>query len=98
MAQDWRGAEVRENRCLRLLLAQGSCAEVAQQMHLAKPTVGKWRRRSVARRIDGLLDEAAAAADASRPSREIGRASCRERVESSMGDGSIKRNMGRSIE
>jgi transposase len=31
--------------------------EVAQQMHLSKPTVGKWRRRFVARRLDGLLDE-----------------------------------------
>jgi transposase len=40
-----------------------SCAEgktntkVAQQMQLSKPTVGKWRSRFVARRLDGLLDE-----------------------------------------
>src|SRR5437899_8994998 len=44
----------------RVILA---CAQVktntavAQQMHLAKPTVGKWRSRFVARRLDGLLDE-----------------------------------------
>src|SRR5260370_33333247 len=31
--------------------------EVAQQMRLAKPTVGKWRSRFLARRLDGLLDE-----------------------------------------
>jgi transposase len=40
-----------------------TCAEgktntkVAQQMQLSKPTVGKWRSRFVARRLDGLLDE-----------------------------------------
>src|SRR6266851_5036794 len=40
-----------------------NCAEgktntkVAQQMQLSKPTVGKWRSRFVARRLDGLLDE-----------------------------------------
>src|SRR6266581_6029472 len=41
-----------------LTCAQGKTnTEVAQQMHLAKPTVGKWRSRFVARRLDGLLDE-----------------------------------------
>src|SRR5215469_18295066 len=49
--------------CLRarivLACAQGkSNTQVAQQMHLSKPTVGKWRGRFVARRLDGLLDEA----------------------------------------
>lgn len=40
-----------------------TCAEgktntkVAQQMQLSKPTVGKWRSRFVARRLEGLLDE-----------------------------------------
>jgi transposase len=48
--------------CLRarivLACAQGkSNTQVAQQMHLSKPTVGKWRGRFVARRLDGLLDE-----------------------------------------
>src|SRR3989454_4463119 len=41
-----------------LACAQGKTnTAVAQQMHLAKPTVGKWRSRFVARRLDGLLDE-----------------------------------------
>ena len=41
-----------------LTCAQGKTnTEVAQQMRLAKPTVGKWRSRFVARRLDGLLDE-----------------------------------------
>jgi len=41
-----------------LICAQGKTnTEVAQQMRLAKPTVGKWRSRFVARRLDGLLDE-----------------------------------------
>src|SRR5712664_2268948 len=41
-----------------LTCAQGKTnTAVAQQMHLAKPTVGKWRSRFVARRLDGLLDE-----------------------------------------
>src|SRR3989440_2333320 len=41
-----------------LACAQGKTnTAVAQQMHLAKPTVGKWRQRFVARRLDGLLDE-----------------------------------------
>src|SRR5713101_979550 len=40
-----------------LACAQGKTnTAVAQQMHLAKPTVGKWRSRFVARRLDGLLD------------------------------------------
>lgn len=48
--------------CLRarivLACAQGkNNTQVAQQMHLSNPTVGKWRGRFVARRIDGLLDE-----------------------------------------
>jgi transposase len=48
--------------CLRarivLACAQGrSNTQVAQQMHLSKPTVGKWRGRFVARRLAGLLDE-----------------------------------------
>lgn len=48
--------------CLRarivLACAQGkSNTQVAQHMHLSKPTVGKWRGRFVARRLDGLLDE-----------------------------------------
>src|SRR6202162_6537308 len=41
-----------------LTCAQGKTnTEVAQQMRLAKPTVGKWRSRFVTRRLDGLLDE-----------------------------------------
>src|SRR5712691_5008672 len=41
-----------------LACAQGKTnTAVAQQMLLAKPTVGKWRSRFVARRLDGLLDE-----------------------------------------
>jgi transposase len=48
--------------CLRarivLACAQGrSNTQVAQQMRLSQPTVGKWRGRFVARRLDGLLDE-----------------------------------------
>jgi transposase len=48
--------------CLRarivLACAQGkNNTQVAQRMHLSKPTVGKWRGRFVARRLDGLLDE-----------------------------------------
>src|SRR5260370_35876014 len=36
-----------------LICAQGKTnTEVAQQMRLAKPTVGKWRSRFVARRLD----------------------------------------------
>ena len=44
----------------RIVLA---CAEgrsntaVATELHLAKPTVGKWRSRFLERRLDGLLDE-----------------------------------------
>jgi len=30
---------------------------VSQKVHLSKRAVGKWRRRFVARRLDGLLDE-----------------------------------------
>lgn len=30
---------------------------VAQELHLAKPTVGKWRSRFLERRLEGLLDE-----------------------------------------
>ncbi len=41
-----------------LACAQGRTnTAVAQQMRLSKPTVGKWRSRFVARRLDGLLDE-----------------------------------------
>lgn len=41
-----------------LACAQGrTSTEVARQMRLSKPTVGKWRSRFVARRLDGLLDE-----------------------------------------
>ena len=41
-----------------LTCAQGKTnTEVAWQMHLAKPTVGKWRSRFLTRRLDGLLDE-----------------------------------------
>ncbi len=44
----------------RVVLA---CAEgrsnttVARQLNLSRPTVGKWRSRFLARRLDGLLDE-----------------------------------------
>ena len=42
---------------LILACAQGkSNTQVAQQMHVSKPTVGKWRSRFMARRLDGLLD------------------------------------------
>ncbi len=41
-----------------LACAQGiSNTQVAQQMHLSQPTVGKWRDRFVAQRLDGLRDE-----------------------------------------
>ncbi|MGB7849035.1 MAG: helix-turn-helix domain-containing protein, partial [Candidatus Acidiferrum sp.] len=41
-----------------LTCAQGKTnTEVALQMRLAKPTVGKWRSRFLVRRLDGLLDE-----------------------------------------
>ena len=30
---------------------------VAQEMRLTQPTVGKWRSRFLARRLEGLLDE-----------------------------------------
>src|ERR1019366_915580 len=41
-----------------LICAQGKTnTEGAQQMRLAKPGVGRWRSRFVARRLDGLLDE-----------------------------------------
>jgi transposase len=30
---------------------------VAARLHVAKPTVGKWRARFLAKRLDGLLDE-----------------------------------------
>lgn len=41
-----------------LACAQGKTnTTVAREMNLAKPTVGKWRSRFVARRLDGLLDE-----------------------------------------
>src|SRR5579863_334274 len=31
--------------------------EIAQQLHITTQTVGKWRGRFVARRLEGLLDE-----------------------------------------
>lgn len=41
-----------------LACAQGtSNSEVAQRVRLTKQTVGKWRSRFLARRLDGLLDE-----------------------------------------
>jgi len=38
--------------------------EVAARLRVAKGTVGKWRRRFVARRMDGLHDEARSGARA----------------------------------
>src|ERR1039458_8934515 len=41
-----------------LICAQGKTnTEGAKQTRLANPTVGRWRSRFVARRLDGLLDE-----------------------------------------
>ena len=41
-----------------LACAKGqSNTSVAAELHVAKPTVGKWRSRFVERRLDGLLDE-----------------------------------------
>lgn len=41
-----------------LCCGQGlSNAQVAQQLQVSMPTVGKWRKRFVAKRLDGLLDE-----------------------------------------
>src|SRR5206468_4116391 len=41
-----------------LACAEGrSNTEVARQLRLALPTVGKWRRRFVADRLEGLADE-----------------------------------------
>ncbi len=31
--------------------------QVAKELRISMPTVGKWRARFVARRLDGLLDE-----------------------------------------
>jgi len=44
----------------RIILACGSGRtnqQVAQDLRVSMPTVGKWRSRFVARRLDGLLDE-----------------------------------------
>ena len=70
LSEDERGELVRLNR--RRKTAQGlatrarivlECAEglsnvaVAEQLGTTRETVGKWRRRFVAKRIDGLMDE-----------------------------------------
>jgi transposase len=44
----------------RIILACGrgsSNTQVAKELSVSKPTVGKWRSRFVVRRLDGLLDE-----------------------------------------
>ena len=44
----------------RIILAcagGSSNSEVARALHITKQTVGKWRSRFVAQRLDGLLDE-----------------------------------------
>jgi len=52
------GPALRLRARIVLACAQGkSNNQVAQQMHLSQPTVGKWRGRFVARRLDGLLGE-----------------------------------------
>ena len=43
---------------LVLACAQGKTnTQVSDEMRVSQPTVGKWRRRFVARRLEGLLDE-----------------------------------------
>lgn len=47
-------------RRARIVLACGSGLDnttVARKLHLAKPTVGRWRQRFIDKRLDGLLDE-----------------------------------------
>lgn len=57
-----RGPKSSQQLALRsrivLCCGQGlSNAQVAQQLQVSMPTVGKWRKRFVAKRLDGLLDE-----------------------------------------
>src|SRR5574342_404576 len=54
-----KSAQALALRCrIVLACADGlSIAEVAQQLGISRPTVGKWRSRFVARRLDALVDE-----------------------------------------
>lgn len=44
-------------RIILLCADKRSNTEVAAQLHITKQTVGKWRKRFLDRRLDGLLDE-----------------------------------------
>jgi transposase len=44
-------------RVILLCADQRTNTEVAAELHITKQTVGKWRRRFVEKRLDGLLDE-----------------------------------------
>src|SRR5205085_2995323 len=73
----------------RIILASASGAPslaVAEAIGVTRQTVGKWRTRFLADRLDGLLDAPRPGA----PRTKIGRASCRERVERSVGGGAVK--------
>jgi transposase len=54
-----KSAQVLVLRCrIVLACAEGlSNVEVADRLGISRPTVGKWRSRFVARRLDGLVDE-----------------------------------------
>ena len=52
------GASAGPARALVLRCAAGETATaIARDVHVTKQTVGKWRGRFLARRLDGLLDE-----------------------------------------
>ncbi|MCL5743209.1 MAG: helix-turn-helix domain-containing protein [Acidobacteria bacterium] len=54
-----KSAQALAQRAKAILLCAegGSNTEVTARVHWTKQTVGKWRRRFLERRLDGLLDE-----------------------------------------